>query len=426
MAEVLGAISSIIAILELSGTIIDYVHKIKSASADCDRILLEISSVNGFLSSLKELIMRAESQSIWLETVKSLDSPTGPISQYETSLKRLELKLKPVIGWKKAGKAVRWPFEKAEILEILGNIERQKTFFILALENDHVRLSLAIEANVADIKNHLSYIRSGINELGTGSQEQQMAVIYAWLDPLSGDFEKKQAHLFNLKGRQDGVCKWLLETYEFKNWISGAYSTLWCSGAPGIGKTVISSFVIDYLFRKFETSNDVAIVFLYCDYKDSDKQTTRNMMASILRQILLQLPQISSDLKAMYDKHKHRGSEPSLSEILMHLRLESTVFKTVFVVVDALDENAHDSLDELLTSIQAISPRAHCFFTSRPNIHLNVNDIVHLKIEANAADIEGYLNSRIEQSVSLAKLVHKEPTLKDHVVSTIIEKANGM
>lgn len=189
---------------------------------------------------------------------------------------------------------------------------------------------------------------------------------------------------------------------------------------------MVSSFVIDYLFREFETSNDVAIVFLYCNYKDSNKQTTRNMMASILHQILLQLPQIGSDLKAMYDKHKHRGSEPSLSEILMHLSHESAFFRAVFVVVDALDEYTHDSLDELLISIQAISPRAYCFFTSRPNIHLNMNDIVHLKLEGNAADIEGYLNSSIEQSVFLAKLVHKEPTLKAQIVSTIIEKANGM
>ena len=58
MAEILGVISSILAILEISGTVLEYIHKIRSSSDDCDRILLEISSINGFLSSLKELISR--------------------------------------------------------------------------------------------------------------------------------------------------------------------------------------------------------------------------------------------------------------------------------------------------------------------------------------------------------------------------------
>ena len=464
MAEVLGLVSSIIAILELSGVVIDYVHKTKNASDDSERLLLEISSINGFLASLKELIRRAESQDLWLGTVKSLGTPQGPIAQYDLALKRLEAKLKPVVGWKKAGKALRWPFEKTEVMEILESIERQKALFALALGNDHIRLSIAIQADVADIKRDVSHLRFGIDELGTNSQDQHMAIIYAWLDrrcslpylelhaclrhvvgascpnacpnleiltvklsiALSGDFEKKQADVFNVKGRQDGVCKWLLKTKEFVDWISGTRTHLWCSGAPGIGKTVISSFVIDHLYKDFANDKDVAIAFLYCNYKDSDRQTTRNMMASILHQLSLQAPPTSKHLEAMYEKHKHRGSQATLSEVLDSLRSISNYFKNIFVVVDALDEYGSNSLDELFEGIQTMSPQASCFLTSRPNIFVNMNDVVHLTVKADVVDIEGYLTSSIAHSSTLANLVRKETTLKAQIVETVVAKANGM
>lgn len=55
-----------------------------------------------------------------------------------------------------------------------------------------------------------------------------------------------------------------------------------------------------------------------------------------------------------------------------------------------------------------------------------MNDVVHLTIRADVADIEGYLTSSIAQSITLANLVRKEPTLKTQIVETVVEKANGM
>lgn len=229
MAEVFGILNSIIAILELSGRVINYVHKAKSASTDSDRILLEISIITGFLSSLRGLISTAESHDVWLDTVRSLDVPNGPIEQYAAFLGRLEGRLKPVVGWRKAGKAVRWPFDKTEVLDILDSIERQKTLFILALENDNLKLTLAIKAGTDDIERDVSTISASVEEIGTSSKDQHIKTVYEWLDPLSGDFEKKKADILNLKGRQDGICEWLLGSQEFEDWIVGSTETLWCT-----------------------------------------------------------------------------------------------------------------------------------------------------------------------------------------------------
>lgn len=112
-----------------------YLKAIKGASNDSHKILLEVSSVSDLLYQLKE---GTEEEEISFRTVRSLCVPEGPLEQFKASLETLVSKLKPVAGWRKAGKALTWPFRSEEINNILGTIERQKALFGLALENDHM------------------------------------------------------------------------------------------------------------------------------------------------------------------------------------------------------------------------------------------------------------------------------------------------
>ena len=70
--------------------------------------------------------------------MKSLNVPTGPLEQFKIALEHLASKLAPVDGLRKVGKALAWPFQKTEIQDILNMIERQKSLFNLALQNDHM------------------------------------------------------------------------------------------------------------------------------------------------------------------------------------------------------------------------------------------------------------------------------------------------
>ena len=62
------------------------------------------------------------------------------------------------------------------------------------------------------------------------SLDESLQKVYDWLSPLAGAFENKQLDTLNLKGRQDGLGKWLVETSEFKRWLSGTNETLCCCG----------------------------------------------------------------------------------------------------------------------------------------------------------------------------------------------------
>jgi hypothetical protein len=130
MAEALGIAGSIAGILQLTATVVKYLNDVKDASKNCNRILIEVSSARGLLYSLNDLMGRMDPA-----MARSL---SGPLSQFKWALERLVTRLEPAHGLKKAGRVIVWPFQKGEVIEVLHTIERQKTLFILALQNDHV------------------------------------------------------------------------------------------------------------------------------------------------------------------------------------------------------------------------------------------------------------------------------------------------
>jgi hypothetical protein len=138
MADPLSISASIIAILQLTGTVVQYLRDIEGASEDRQTVLNEVSSNSGVLSLLKELADRLSLDDDWFITIKSLYGPGGALEKYEVMLQRLAAKLKPAEGMKKLGKSLIWPFQKGEIREILNSMQRQHNLFNLALQNDHM------------------------------------------------------------------------------------------------------------------------------------------------------------------------------------------------------------------------------------------------------------------------------------------------
>ena len=119
--EPLSAVASVISILKLVGAVTCYLNNVKDAPEERTRLLVEISTISGLLTTLRDLAMKSEQNGTALASVKALDVPLGP----GRSVKRF-------------GKVLAWPFKKQEVRELLEVIERQKSLFILALQNDNV------------------------------------------------------------------------------------------------------------------------------------------------------------------------------------------------------------------------------------------------------------------------------------------------
>jgi hypothetical protein len=135
--EDLSVAASISSVLQLAGNVVGYLNELKDSSTACGKILAEIASINSLLSRVMDLADEAKSGGVWSMIASSLSVPNGPVAQFKIALEQVATRLKPVVGLKTAGKALVWPFGEREVMDILYTIERQKTIFRLATQNDH-------------------------------------------------------------------------------------------------------------------------------------------------------------------------------------------------------------------------------------------------------------------------------------------------
>lgn len=137
-------VSLLLGLLGLTERVVTYLNGVKDSSKDRLRVLVEISSINGLLFSLKDLASRAESDGTWPSALTSLSVPNGPLQQFKLALEELAVKLAPADSQKDSRVILSWPFKKGEVNALLCRIERQKSMFILALQNDHMYIRLII------------------------------------------------------------------------------------------------------------------------------------------------------------------------------------------------------------------------------------------------------------------------------------------
>ena len=136
--DALSTTASIIAVVQLTASVIRYLNSVQDAVEDYKRIRSLICSANEILCILTSKSAAAQVGDSWSQTLQSLCVPDGPLRQYEMTLQRIEQKLKPAQGRKMVIKAVTWPFQKKEVNELLDHLERQKALFLLAQQNDHL------------------------------------------------------------------------------------------------------------------------------------------------------------------------------------------------------------------------------------------------------------------------------------------------
>jgi hypothetical protein len=87
-----------------------------------------------------------------------------------------------------------------------------------------------LSSNINTLSNSVEKSSIGVDALILGQSNEYLLKVFRWFSPLLGDFERKQLDTFNLKARQGGVGKWLLETQKFNDWFLGNGEILWCPG----------------------------------------------------------------------------------------------------------------------------------------------------------------------------------------------------
>lgn len=174
------------------------------------------------------------------------------------------------------------------------------------------------------------------------------------------------------------------------------------------------------------------LAYVYCSYKERRDHTTVNLIASILQQLIQDDDVVPADVLTLYRHHARRkGSIPTLIELSKLLQSQVCRLSTVFIAVDALDERREgdtETADDFLEELRALQPHVRLFVTSRPSaaIELELKDAIRLQVLAHDTDVRTYLEQRIARTPRLKRHVDKDPTLREGITNTIIEKSKGM
>lgn len=244
------------------------------------------------------------------------------------------------------------------------------------------------------------------------------------------DFTAMQKEAYSKRCANTG--QWLLESPNFQTWLSSddsQHSVLWCPGAPGVGKTVITSVAVNQI-TEYTGGRRSAVVYTYCDYSNAQTFSVESLLGSMVRQLITQTSDtdtVAELLKFVKQTARNRNlTKEDLTSWVEHL---SRNFHVVYILVDALDECPEICRGTLLTRLQKFSEKnMRVFLTSRLNVNVKerMPRAIRAEISATDHDITALVESKIDESNRLARLTAIDPELKEHIVKRIISQAAGV
>jgi hypothetical protein len=134
----LSVAASIIAVLQLTGTVIGYLNDVKDAPKECQQCTIEASNIQNLLINLRYRLEQGQAGDPWFTAVRALNIENGPLDQYKQALEQLQSRVEIQDGVQKVKRRLLWKFSKEEVASILARMERLNNLVNIALEMDHL------------------------------------------------------------------------------------------------------------------------------------------------------------------------------------------------------------------------------------------------------------------------------------------------
>jgi hypothetical protein len=183
-----------------------------------------------------------------------------------------------------------------------------------------------------------------------------------------------------------------------------------------------------------------SVAYFYFDFRDEDKKSRRNLLASLLVQLTARSDAFCDILSRLYEAHDNGARQASDKDLTQCLKDMVTLPDQgpVYLILDALDEcpDTSDGRELVLDLIEELVrlelPGLHISVTSRPEIDISdalgslASQTVSLQEEiGQKKDISDYVRSYVySESHKFMKRWRKED--KEHVIKTLSKKADGM
>jgi hypothetical protein len=176
----------------------------------------------------------------------------------------------------------------------------------------------------------------------------------------------------------------------------------------------------------------LAVLQFYFDFNDINKQSNEKMIRSLIMQLSTGNETLPHPLASLYASCVSGQRQPTTDALLETLRELVRDYRTVFLIIDALDEcTERQELLSALSSIAAWRLGVHILVTSRREADIGeiINQIGPSKICIQSTlvdnDIRMYVRERLNDDPKLARW-KRNKSIQREIEMTLMEKAGGM
>ena len=235
-------------------------------------------------------------------------------------------------------------------------------------------------------------------------------------------------HEFFSDKRLEGSCGWVLNDTTFSAWLAddspGAH-ILWFTGKPGSGKSVTTSFVINYM-----EEHESIYAFYFFRFGDQVKNNLTAFLLSIAFQIATTVPEYRRRLLRLFEDGLNvQKSAPRLiwQRLFINTLFKLDVKQPIYVVVDALDEIDAASLFLRFLSDVSTCPVPLRFLVVSRGLPLLIAafervskavTVSQISLDSSEQDLRLYVEEEMQ-------LMHGDPFFKRRIVESILQKADG-
>ncbi|KAL6898779.1 ankyrin repeat-containing domain protein [Trichoderma evansii] len=376
-------------------------------------------------------------------TFMFLDSEVRPAEMVEPALKAIKLVNDYCYCYYAQDKASRVISDFAKKYDWDGSVEeiRQQEAQMAAVERlcrdqQYDEECAAAENRYQGTILNLKAIGVDVAELRRADSDRDQQELLGWLcniDPSNLYNAARDKH----KG---GTSEWLIKENEnFKSWIHNPCSLLWLHGKTGSGKSVLSSSVIQHLKQELDNDDSTPIIYYYFAFSDVQKQDRNGMLASLIKQICCQRPNVPDSVKNL-GEYKKAGMRPSTDELEKCLITATCGFSAVYIIIDALDEcpELNEQREQLMETLHHILAaefdNLHLFCTSRkePDIdaslrrYLSEPGRVEICLSTYIWEIRRDISQYVDYTLADVNYSSWPDDIKTEAKEILIEKSDGI
>jgi hypothetical protein len=246
-------------------------------------------------------------------------------------------------------------------------------------------------------------------------------------------FDQIDARQLTIKNAHTKTCTWLLEMYDYLDWLDASklsehHGFLWIKGKPGTGKSTLMKFA---LANARKTMKDKTAISFFFNARGEDlEKSTLGTYQSLLLQLLEHFPALQRVLDSLHCtsilSSSRKWSVESL-KVLLEQAVLSLGESSVICFIDALDECEDSQIRDMTSFLEHVSELAvsagikfYICFSSRHYPHITIRKGLSLVLErqdGHSEDITKYIDSEL-------KIGHSK--IAEQLRIKVREKASGI